>query len=137
MFESKNQKKRNRTLGFLLRELHKRIDLDDRFDETLCQFLEMRNTFVHNLDEIPGWSIHTEEGMVVARTFLSEFLRVTEIVLSVFWGLVSSWAEDNDMNFKEMNIAGIDHPFFVKVDEIYKPLVTSIFFLKDDRIESP
>jgi hypothetical protein len=86
----------------------------------------MRNTFVHNLEEIPGWSLHTEKGMAVARTFLSKLLHVTDIVLSVFLGLIRSWAEEN-----EMDINWIDLPFFARIDEIYKPLVTSIFFAKE------
>ena len=78
-FLSQDQKERNRTLGFILAELHKWIDLDDRFDETLCLFLEMRNTFVHNLEEIPGRSLDHDEGRAVARTFLSNLIHVTDI----------------------------------------------------------
>src|SRR5260370_14825997 len=50
--EALDRKERNKTIGFLLHKLRERVDLDDSFDDTLCQFLKMRNTFVHNLDEI-------------------------------------------------------------------------------------
>src|SRR5438128_11469036 len=52
--QSLDRKERNKTIGFLLCELRKRVELDDTFDDTLRRFLDMRNTFIHNLDEIPG-----------------------------------------------------------------------------------
>jgi hypothetical protein len=87
-----------------LAELHKRIDLDDSFDEILCLFLEMRNTFVHNLDEIPGWSLDHGEGLAVARKFLAEFIRMTDIVQSVFTGLVRSWQDKLALKLASMTI---------------------------------
>src|ERR1700733_12058741 len=61
--DSLDRKERNKTIGFLLYKLRERVDLDANFDNTLRKFLEMRNSLVHNLDEIPGgWSLDSEQG---------------------------------------------------------------------------
>jgi hypothetical protein len=125
--QSLNQKERNKTIGFLWNQLRKRVDLDDSFDNTLCRFLEMRNTLIHNLDEISGgWSLDNEQGRDLARKFLSEFGRVMNTVVSVFLGLVRSWQEQVGMNDRDIGIP--PDPWLADIDAKYKPLVEDIFF---------
>ena len=45
---------RNKTIGYLLHELRQRVGISDDFERVLNDFLQMRNMFVHNVDEIPG-----------------------------------------------------------------------------------
>ena len=55
--------KRAKTVGYLLHELRARVGIDDTFESVLSKFLAMRNTVVHNIDEIPGWSLDSEDGI--------------------------------------------------------------------------
>jgi hypothetical protein len=127
--QSINQKKRNKTIGFLLCELRKRVDLNDTFDTILRQFLEMRNSFIHSLDEIPGWSLDDEHGLNTAENFLAEFLNVIEIVQSVFLGLVRSWQEQIGMSDRDIGIS--PHSWIAEIDAKFKPLVERTFFAKE------
>jgi hypothetical protein len=61
---------RAKTVGYLLHELRARVGIDDTFESVLSKFLAMRNTVVHNIDEIPGWSLDSEDGIAVAHSFL-------------------------------------------------------------------
>ena len=46
-----------------MHELRARVGIDDTFESVLSKFLAMRNTVVHNIDEIPGWSLDSEDGI--------------------------------------------------------------------------
>jgi hypothetical protein len=54
MLYNRKQKLRTKTVGYLLYELRAQVEIIPQFDDMLTKFLEMRNTFVHNVDEIPG-----------------------------------------------------------------------------------
>jgi len=71
---AKDEATQKRTLGFFLRELRGRVAINEDFDDVLTKFLSMRNTFAHNLKEVPGWNMETEEGMVAAQKFLGELV---------------------------------------------------------------
>ena len=126
--ETLQGKERTKTLGYFICELNKRVDLDDGFGETLSRFLDMRNKFVHNHDEIPGWCLDTDDGRKVAHAFLAEFHRVMEAVTMVFLGLVRSWEEQIGMTVGDDLTA---MPYFRQIDTIYKPLADDIFFGKE------
>jgi hypothetical protein len=104
------------------------VGIDDKFENVLNEFLGMRNTFVHNVDEIPGWSLDHEGGIAAARDFVCELLRLSDIVEGVFMGLTRAWQEENNM---ELEVAGIPVGFFDNIDAVYKPLVDIIFFEKE------
>ena len=130
--ESLDRKERNKTIGFLICKLRERVDLDETFDNTLRQFLEMRNSLVHNLNEIPGgWSLDSEQGRDLAQKFLSKFGHAINVVLSVFLGLIRSWQEQVGMNDADIGIP--PDPLFQKIDTEYKPLVENIFFVPSSR----
>jgi hypothetical protein len=119
---------RTKTVGYLLKELRTRVGIDDTFEDVLKKFLKMRNMFIHNVYEITGWSLDSDDGLAIARDFVSELLRLSGIVEGVFVGLTRSWQEENNM---ELEVAGIPAGFFDKIDAIYKPLVDIIFFEKE------
>src|SRR5438105_6374912 len=110
---------RNRTAGNLLIELRKRVGIDEEFENVLKKFLKMRNTIVHDVDQIPDWSLDSQDGIAGAHRFLSELLRLSEIVEGVFTGIIRAWQEENQM---ETRINGIPEEFFVAIDAFYKPL---------------
>lgn len=126
--QSRNREDRNRTIGFLVGKLRERVEVAPTFDERLRRFLEMRNTFVHNLDEVPGWTLETEQGREVAKRFLVEFFQVIEIVQNVFLGLIRSWQAENDMS----HIGVSSESFFAEIDAKFKPLAERIFFAKEN-----
>ena len=119
---------RDRTVGNLLRELRKRVGIDEEFENVLQKFLKMRNTIVHDIDQIPDWSLDSQDGIAVAHRFLSELLRLSEIVEGVFTGIMRAWQEENQM---ETRIDGIPNEFFVAIDAFYKPLACRWFFEKE------
>jgi hypothetical protein len=88
----------------------------------------MRNTIVHNVDQIAGWSLDSQDGIAVAHRFLSELLRLSSIVEGVFTGIVRAWQEENQM---EIQIDGIPKEFFGEIDVFYKPLACRWFFEKE------
>jgi hypothetical protein len=92
------QKESKRTLGYFLKELHKRADVHPGFDLVLSRFLESRNTLVHSLTEIPGWDLQTENGRAVAGRFLMDFAQTGMQVISVFGALTKRWMKDAKIN---------------------------------------
>jgi hypothetical protein len=119
---------RERTVGNLLHELRKRVGIDETFENVLFNFLKMRNTIVHNTDQIPGWSLDSQSGIAVAHRFLSELLRLSGIVEGVFMGIIGAWQEKNQM---EIKIYGMPKEFYVEIDVFYKPLASRWFFEKE------
>ncbi len=78
---------RKRTLGDFLRGLKSRAKIEAKFKDKLYRFLRMRNTFVHNLSEVPGWNLRTKEGRKVATEFLIELTMLAFGVTGVFMSL--------------------------------------------------
>jgi hypothetical protein len=117
-----------RTLGQFLAVLRTRVDLDDSFDAVLRDFLERRNQLIHRADDIPGWDIATPAGCDAALQFIDTTFRLAQRVTFVFAGLARKWAEQN-----EIKAALPDDPFFVKLDNFYKPMVDELFFKKGER----
>lgn len=79
---------RKQTLGDLLMRLKNTVKLDYNLKERLFRFLEMRNKFVHNLSDVPGWNLGTEDGRVEAKIFLAELsftaLAITALTITIF-----------------------------------------------------
>ena len=92
----------------------------------------MRNTFVHNVDEVPGWSLDSDEGVAAAHSFLTELLRLNETVQAVFLGLLSAWQDENSMHIEVPGMPERGKRYFEHINATYKPLVDEIFFEKED-----
>ncbi|HXW73001.1 MAG TPA: hypothetical protein VEK34_16525 [Methylocella sp.] len=123
MLESQRSGERKRTLGQFLRELRKRVDLDDRFDAILDEFLQKRNELIHRIDDIPGWSLDHEEGLRAARGFMDRVMQLNHVVLEVFSGLVRAWQSQEQITTEFDSLLG-------DIDQIYSSLASRIFFKK-------
>lgn len=86
---------RNRTLGAVLKELKSRARVKPKFKDKLYRFLKMRNTFVHNVNEAPGWNLSTDEGARVAAEFIVELLMLAFTVTGVFMCLFTVSAKED------------------------------------------
>lgn len=120
------KEERRKTLGYFLARLRQRAELDEDFDALLNDFLEQRNTLVHGLSEIPGWSLDRADGLTVAQSFLDSFLIRTEEIIKVFAGLIRSWQEQTRISVP----FPADCDFFREIDANYKVGVNEIFFEK-------
>src|ERR1700720_1052162 len=59
MLDRLNEEYRRKTLGYFIRALRERVGIDEQFDALLGDFLEHRNTLVHDLAGVPGHSFFT------------------------------------------------------------------------------
>ena len=116
-----------KTLGQLLSVLRSRVDLADDFAATLDAFLEHRNSFIHRIDQIPGWSLDNPSGLQVARHFIVHLANLNRVVLNVFLGLLRSWQAQNDIEIPLPSDGGL----FDFVDQIYRPIAANTFFGKE------
>ena len=93
--EAQEANEREKTIGYFLTQLRYRADLDPSIDDRLRLFLNQRNTLVHHLMDIPGWSLETPEGLQVANEFITE-VQTSAIWLRFFFaGLMKAWAEQD------------------------------------------
>ncbi len=128
-FEKLQQQKeseRNKTLGYFLSELRKRVDLDEHFDLLLKEFLKNRNDFIHDLDRVPGWGFSKPQNVVASKKFVYQLIHQADNVTKVFSGLIRAWQEQT-----KMDIPGPEHEYFDEIDKTFKPIVDRIFFAKD------
>jgi hypothetical protein len=126
--ERQQKKERKKTIGYFLGELRKRVDLDAKFDQTLRDFLNYRNIFIHNLDYVPGWDFDTPNGRQAAWQFISELNSLTETVLLTFSGFVRAWEKQIGMNAPIPS--GSEH-VILWIDRVYTPLIHELVFKKD------
>ena len=69
--QRQQRQERKRTLGYFVKELQKRVGLDQELEDVLESFLDERNVLVHGLTDVPGWSLESTEGREVAFQFLN------------------------------------------------------------------
>jgi hypothetical protein len=119
---AKDEATRKQTLGFFLKELRKRVAINNDFDEVLAKFLSMRNIFAHRLPDAPGWDMETEEGLAAAQMFLVELDETTDHVGKVFHALVRHWESHNGIESTDS-----DHPYFKEVDDSYLKILPMFF----------
>jgi hypothetical protein len=62
-----------RTLGGLITDLRKRMEVEEAFDGLLTTFLEQRNLFAHNLVRQEWFDMHTEEGRREVWNFIAAY----------------------------------------------------------------
>jgi hypothetical protein len=62
---------RRASLGALIAELRRHVDVPATFRTTLQEYLKMRNTLVHEFEFIPGFTLLTDKGRSVADDFLN------------------------------------------------------------------
>ena len=79
-----NESARKQTLGDFLKKLKKRVKLDYDLKERLYDFLRMRNQFVHDLAEVPGWDLNTIEGRNTSQLFFTELTMEALYITALF-----------------------------------------------------
>ena len=87
--------KQRQTLGDFLKRLKQRVKVEYGLKERLFKFLQMRNTFVHKLSEVPGLDLETEKGRAVARMFVGELCMTALFISMLFTTLFSVSAKDD------------------------------------------
>ena len=122
--ELESRDERKKTLGQFLKELRRRVDLDDEFDRYLDDFLEHRNILVHRLESV--WSIGDPATEQTLRAFLDRVLWLNRGVMRVFLALNRAYQIEIG--------SSVPAPatLFDQPEEVYLAVARSMFFLKDD-----
>jgi hypothetical protein len=115
------ERERKRTLGDFLKELRRRARIEHEFNQKLWRFLKMRNTFVHNLSEIPGCDLSTEKGREIVIKYLVELIALAVNVTGVFLSLFTVSAREE---FGEVLIEG--NLLMSQVEELFGPTARKI-----------
>ena len=82
---TQNEARRGQTLGQLLGELRKKLDVDPTFDELLKSFLKDRNDFAHDLFRVPHFNLG-DDGVRVGLEFVTSFTRRAVHIRNVLMG---------------------------------------------------
>ena len=125
--EKQQREERKKTIGFFFSELRKRVELDESFDRLLQDFLDYRNTFIHKLQDVPGWDLETEQGTRIAEEFVSRLASLNETVLFSFCGFLRAWQKQVKLDVPIPE--GADE-IFVQIDRYYTPLIDKVVFKK-------
>jgi hypothetical protein len=73
----------------------------------------MRNQFVHDLSEVPGWDLKTAEGRIAAQLFVIKLTFAALSITALFTTVFRVWAKDN-----------FDEEFFDEVEAKQTQLLT-------------
>jgi hypothetical protein len=100
MLQQLEEQHRRKALGQFIRALRDRVGLAAKFYELLGDFLEHRNTLVHDLGRVDGHTFTSLDGFqrmnAYANQVANEALRLTEI----FAAFIDSWTEQVGMRDK-------------------------------------
>jgi hypothetical protein len=122
-----DQKKSGRkvTLGLFLRELRKRAELEDTFDDLLASFLENRSVLAHHVAETDSWNLNSGDGLKMATYFVDGVIAQAGEIRNVLLALIVSWREE----------VRREAPVPQNLDQIratYSRLVNHIFFEEEE-----
>ncbi|EKS35392.1 hypothetical protein [Afipia clevelandensis] len=78
-------------LGRLIAELERHIAVPNSFRDTLAEFLDKRNTLVHQIEKLPDWTLRTEKGIATAHRFLTKLEALERRVSRTFLAVVKEW----------------------------------------------
>jgi len=121
---SLNNKESKKALGYFIGLIKSRADVIPELEELMANFLQNRNDFIHNHDEIDGWDLDTEEGVKVAKSFMSKLLLQGQKLNHIFVALTCRWQEQTGIypptaNGDEALINKIDAEYGAFVDDIF------------------
>lgn len=105
---SVNKVERKKPLGYFLTALRERATINNDIDQLLTRYLDNRNSFVHNLKDVDGWSLKTEEGCMAANRFLSSLLSESKEVRLIFLGLLQAWKIQSGIETTEEEDARVE-----------------------------
>ena len=88
----------------------------------LEEFLDKRNTLIHRVDDVPGWSLDNEQGCQIAYQFVNRLMTVDESVRDTLTALLVVWQKEEDIKTPVDHLFGdietqrkiVDHTFFEK-----------------------
>ena len=115
---NEKKKKKKKTLGQLLDVLRERVSVEPSFGSLLKSFLDDRNTFVHRMSSLAGWTLETEAGRRVAIEFLECYKQEITQVNRIFTAFVRE-----DTRGLQIPIPHGSESFIAIVDKHYVPLV--------------
>lgn len=121
------EKERTATLGYFIKQLKKRVDIEPTFEAFLDDFLKTRNEFIHEFFSKEGWDFQTPEGRLQMRPFLDDLLVMTDKILKVFMGIFRAWQKQVGLN---VDTDGQLENFAEHIDQIYVPLAYDLFSAK-------
>jgi hypothetical protein len=87
-------------IGKLIGELQKRVGPVDNFDILLSDFLEHRNTLVHDLGRIKGNDPSTPERRAAIKDFASRTSLEAGQLSVIFVALIDAWIEQHEWREK-------------------------------------
>jgi len=118
---------KSRTLGRLLGQLKRRVELAPDFEEMLSQFLDDRNVFIHRIDDTPGFDLTTSNGRKAAAIFLSRLYAETKSVLHIFFTFIRAWQEQlRGTKFEVPEILATEWPFLEEIEKLLPVVETYV-----------
>jgi hypothetical protein len=124
-----------KTLGVFLRKLKRRAKLEPKLKDKLYHFLKMRNTFVHDFSEVPGWNLATVKGREIANEFLIE-LSLTAIAITALFMTVATSSAKKDFG-KELFSEETEAEILMKVRVLEKVFGADARKILDGRYRKP
>lgn len=114
----KNEKHLDKaTLGKLVKTLKLRVSLNDRFEAILDNYLNDRNSLVHNWDEIPNWE--NEESAIA---FTVGVQKQAAYLSYTFLGFMRAWMEQVDFSSVSEGFPELQN-LFSEIDANWKPMI--------------
>ena len=114
------------TIGRMLSQLRIRATFQPDFEEILNRFLQNRNTFAHNLNDVPGWDLGSSDGVEAANNFMAELLADSKVVRSVFVGIINGWRIQSGYQVSEEEFSSLNIP-----DSLQTPIILDAYVKKD------
>ena len=114
----KNEKHLNKaTLGKLVKTLKSRVSLNDHFEAILDDYLNARNSLVHNWDEIPSWE--TEESAIA---FTVGVQKQAAYLSYTFTGFMRAWMEQVEFSSISEDFPELQN-LFSEIDANWKRMI--------------
>lgn len=132
MLEQLEEQHRRKTLGYFIGALRERVGLAPEFDTLLREFLEHRNTLVHDLEREDGHTFTSRDGFqrmnAYAQRVSREALRLTEI----FAAFIDTWSDQvgirDKLRAKQPEV--YDSAFFTNIRETIAPFLDDLVHKK-------
>lgn len=114
----KNEKHLDKaTLGKLVKTLKSRVSLNGRFESILDNYLNDRNSLIHNWDEIPNW-----ENEQSAIEFIVGVQKQAAYLCYTFLGFMRAWMEQVDFSSVDEGFPELQS-LFSEIDANWKPMI--------------
>ncbi len=125
--QSIDSRERKKALGYFMAKIRERADLHPSLDTLMKSYLDNRNDFIHNQQDIPGWDLYSQAGVVVAKSFALNLLRQSHRINEILVALIMRWQEQTSIYPAEETPG---QEFFDDIERQYGPLVDVLFTTK-------